>query len=233
MTIPAKFIERYEQQLAEIANNPALIIDRQLRYDVGHHPATYIDCECAFAAEQLARCPTVKTILDVGSYRHFILGLLAHYQVATVDVREREPATSNETVTTCDAKSLDTVATGRFDAVISLCALEHFGLGRYGDDVDLDAYKKALKEMVRVLRPDGILIFTTHVTRGATSLGFNAHWIFNYEALVGMCKGLGLTLHEERFIKHSEGQFCSLEEVVASSYPVWDVYCGCFQKIAT
>ena len=44
---------------------------------------------------------------------------------------------------------------GAFDAVVTLSSIEHFGLGRYGDAMDLDADRAAAAEMRRVLRPGG------------------------------------------------------------------------------
>ena len=114
------------------------------RYDDGSHPDTYVDSECSFAAHFLGKMmqkdhmPRYPKLLDVGSYRHFILGLLAHYHVTTVDVREHKAATDHETTVTCDAKKLE-LPDKNFDAVVSLCGVEHFGLGRYGDAFDLDA----------------------------------------------------------------------------------------------
>ena len=108
-------------------------------------------------------------ILDIGSYRHFILGLLAHYNVTTVDIRCRKSILENETIVTCDAKALQS-SDNYFDAVVSLECLPHLGLLRYGDDFDLDGDIKAFKEMIRVLKPGGLLIFSTAITGGEPSL---------------------------------------------------------------
>ena len=45
-----------------------------------------------------------------------------------------------------------------FHLVLSLCTLEHLGLGRYGDTLDFEADDKAFREMMRVLKPGGHLI---------------------------------------------------------------------------
>jgi ubiquinone/menaquinone biosynthesis C-methylase UbiE len=94
-----------------------------------------------------------SNILDIGSYRHFILGLLSHYEVTTLDIRERKSNLVNENIVTCDAKAL-LFADNSFDSVLSLEALPHFGLCRYGDEFDLDADIKAFNEMIRVLPED-------------------------------------------------------------------------------
>ena len=191
----------------------------------GPHPENFIDYECAFAACHIQRSRPQR-ILDVGSYRHFILGLLAHYPVTTIDVRHRKTIGENEVLITCDAKKL-TSPDDSFDLVLSLCTLEHLGLGRYGDEFDLEADQKAFREMIRVLKPGGSLIFTTTITRANPSVAFNAHRIYNYPMLRAFCSGL--TCAEERFYSHQQRGFCALEEVTDKP-KWWDVYCGCWKK---
>lgn len=195
-------------------------------FESGDHPQNFVDHQCAFAAFHIRRAKPEK-ILDIGSYRHFILGLLAHYSVTNIDVRPRNPSAENEAVLTCDAKRL-TLPDHSFDLVVSLCALEHFGLGRYGDEFDPGADQKAFAEMVRVLRPGGSLIFTTTLTRAAPSIAFNAHRIYSLSMLQSFCAGL--TSAEERFYSHEKKEFCSFQEVTDKPR-WWDIYCGCWKKV--
>ncbi len=226
IVVPGEFRARYERNLAELRKTPRdFSVSRDLHYDIGVHPDEYIDFECAFAARQIGtRHP--QAILEVGSYRHFVLGLLAHFQVTTIDVRSRRPIVENEIVITCDAKKID-LPDASFDAVVSLCALEHFGLGRYGDEFDLEADHKAFREMIRVLKPEGALIFTTTITRARPSVSFNAHRIYSYEMIRAFCAGL--TCLEEKFYSHTLRAFCPMEQVTAQM-GAWDVYCGCWEK---
>lgn len=226
LNVPKDFKCQYNRQLNELRkNNRGFKVFQAFYYDVGSHPQSYADFECAFAARNLAK-KNPKTVLDIGSYRHFVVGLLASYKVTTLDIRKRESSLDNETVLTSDAKQLN-IRSDSFDAIVSLCALEHFGLGRYGDGFDPDADEKAFEEMVRVLKPGGILVFTTTITRAAPALAFNAHRIYDYEMIRALCEGLELS--EEKFFSHKMGKLCSLEQV--SNLPaVWDVYCGCWIK---
>ena len=226
ISIPVEFRKQYRLHLNELRkDNRGFRVFKEFRYDAGDHPASYIDFECMFAARHIAR-KDPASILDIGSYRHFILGLLAHYRVTTIDVRERERTLTNETVLTCDGKRLD-IPTDSFDAVVSLCSLEHFGLGRYGDEFDLDADKKAFNEMTRVLRPGGILIFTTTITRSNPCIVFNTQRIYNHEMIKSLCDGLNL--EEEKVFSNRTGRFCSLQQVV-NLPKAWDLYCGCWLK---
>lgn len=65
------------------------------------------------------------------------------------------------------------------DSVESLSCLhvvEHIGLGRYGDPIDPDGYKKAIGELARVLAQGGYLYFSTPI--GKSAIYFNAHRVF-------------------------------------------------------
>jgi SAM-dependent methyltransferase len=222
--IPPEFKRQYKHHLAYLKQTSDNVFE-DLQYNADDHPVSWVDFECAFAASNIAKNNTVS-ILDIGSYRHFILGLQATHKVTTLDVRNRKPATGNEIVITCDAKNLE-IPNDSFDLIVSLCSLEHFGLGRYGDAFDLDADKKAFNEMIRVLKPGGRLIFTTTINRGSPSIVFNAHRIYNYEMIRAFCDGL--KCFEENFFSHKMGSNCSLEQV--TNLPnTWDVYCGCWIK---
>ena len=65
-----------------------------------------------------------------------------------------------------------------------------FGLGRYGDEVDIDADVKSFNEMVRVLKPGGILIFLASITKGEPVIFFNRCRIYNYEMIQKLCEGM-------------------------------------------
>jgi SAM-dependent methyltransferase len=226
MSLPKAIDREYEKNLAQLKKEPGdfYVFEERLK-EGGRHPANFIDIECAFAADHLRRF-NPGNVLDVGSYRLFILGLLANFPITTIDVRSRQPLSSSETILTGDAKKIN-LPDHCFDAVLSLCALEHFGLGRYGDEFDLHADQKAFAEMIRVLKPGGRLIFTTTIHRAQPSIAFNAHRIYTYEMLRSFCRGL--TFREEKFYSHRQKGFCPLAEVT-TDLRWWDVYCGCWEK---
>ncbi|MBU1863855.1 MAG: class I SAM-dependent methyltransferase [Candidatus Omnitrophica bacterium] len=220
------FKREYEQNYQKLKQNESRFqVFKEFYYDSGEHPMSHIDFECAFASRHLKRS-NPSMILDVGSYRAFILGLLANYSITTIDIRERLPVVENEIIINCDAKSLQ-LPDASVDAVVSLCALEHFGLGRYGDTFDFEGDRKAFKEMIRVLKPGGILIFSTTITRAMPSIVFNAHRIYNYDMIQTFCNGL--TPVEENFYSCSLNNLCSLEQITKKSLQ-WDVYLGCWKK---
>ena len=224
--IPAEFRKEYNRRLNFLLKESGdFNVFRDFQYDAGDHPGTYMNFECEFAARHL-RMSNPTTVLDIGSHRLFVLGLLAGYKVTTLDVRPRESRLENETIVTSDAKQLD-IASDSFDMVVSLCTLEHFGLGRYGDEFDLDGDKKAFKEMIRVLKPGGRVVFSTTVTRSTPSLAFNAHRIYSHRMIRAFCEKLECV--EEGFFSNETGSGCSHEQVTDEPAR-WDVYCGCWMK---
>ena len=60
--------------------------------------------------------------------------------------------------------------------------VEHIGLGRYGDLVDYDGDLKAMRELRRVLKPNGNLLFVVPV--GKPKIMFNAHRVYSYEQII-------------------------------------------------
>lgn len=206
-------------------NKRNFIIVGEFFYDAGDHPKNFVDFECQFAAMHLARLKPAS-ILDVGSYRWFLLGLLSGYRVDTLDVRAVESELQNEKVIVSDAKKL-CIADGSYAVVTSLCAIEHFGLGRYGDAIDQDADLTAIREMIRVLEPGGHLIFSTTYTSGKPLLIFNGHRIYNIEMIHNMLNGLELI--EEKFYSHQLGSYCN-QKSVSTPPKEWDIYMGCWRK---
>ena len=84
------------------------------------------------------------------------------------------------------------------DSLSCLHALEHFGLGRYGDPINVDGYKHGLVNMASILKPGGI--FYLSVPTGFERVEFNAHRIFNPISLVEFTESLDLSLSELAWI---------------------------------
>lgn len=61
--------------------------------------------------------------------------------------------------------------------------MEHFGLGRYGDPIEPDAWEKALKSFQRVLKQNGKLYLSVPVGK-ANKLCFNAHRVYNPHTII-------------------------------------------------
>jgi hypothetical protein len=70
------------------------------------------------------------------------------------------------------------------DSLSCLHALEHFGLGRYGDPVRFDGHLRGFANLARMLQPEGTLYLSVPI--GAQRIEFNAHRVFGVAGLVDM-----------------------------------------------
>jgi len=76
---------------------------------------------------------------------------------------------------------------GEFSSVSCLHVIEHIGLGRYGDLLDSKGDLNAIKELQRVVRPDGQLLLVVPV--GRPRIVFNAHRIYSFRQIKDQFKG--------------------------------------------
>ncbi len=158
-----------------------------------------------YASNALARIGA-REVHDVASHRSWLLGLAAGLTVHTVDIRPPEAAAEHEVFHRGVAEDLP-FESGTVDCVTSLSAIEHFGLGSYGDPLDPEADVKAAAEIVRVLRPGGHLVLTTLCTgRPEWYVVFNARRVYSLERVGELFRGLELvdgafySMRDRRFI---------------------------------
>jgi len=222
-----KFKKQYKKVLNVQSNYK---VHKMFRNESNKHPSNYKSFECGFVTDCLKKIKP-KTILDIGSYRNYLLGLSAYYNVISVDVRPKVKVSVNENIVVKNVKNLDlfenTKLFEKSDVILSLSSIEHFGLGRYGDEIDLDADKKAFEQFKKVLKPGGYLIFTTTIKKGEPEVCFNAHRIYNINIIHNFCRSFKCI--DEKFYSKSKNQFCEFEDIT-SKEKTWDVYMGCWVK---
>lgn len=145
---------------------------------VEHHPGA-VDLllvnerivEQPFVFAALGRLAPASRVLDVGGAESTValsLAALGH-RVTVVDPRPVPVAHPGIAHRQC---TLEELGEGeRFDAVVALSAIEHFGLGHYGAAGPDDAARldlRAMEQMGRLLEPGGFLVLT--VPFGAASV---------------------------------------------------------------
>lgn len=79
------------------------------------------------------------------------------------------------------------------DSLSCLHALEHFGLGRYGDPIDPEGFKHGLVNMSHLLQKGGR--FYLSVPIGLERVVFNANRVFDPRTIVRIADEQGLKLH--------------------------------------
>ena len=126
------------------------------------------------------------SILDIGCTVLFT-GIMSQFRpTVSVDVRPVQSALPGLTNVKGDITALNFPDSSQ-ECIVSLCVIEHIGLGRYGDRLDPLGARKAAREMLRVLKPGGHLLLSTLV--GRPCLAFNAHRIFSVEEFLSMFPG--------------------------------------------
>jgi hypothetical protein len=129
--------------------------------------------------------------VDIGSrIDGFVAHLLAFRAVEVIDIRPLTSQVAGLSFIQADASSLDGIPDGSIPSLSCLHAIEHFGLGRYGDPIDADACFKGLRAIQRVLAPGGRLYLSAPI--GVERVEFNAQRIFAPSTFIRHLTGLRL-----------------------------------------
>ncbi|MBQ6588685.1 MAG: DUF268 domain-containing protein [Butyrivibrio sp.] len=127
----------------------------------------------------------LKHIYDIGSR---VDGYISHLlsmgiEVTMIDIRPLNYQVEGLSFIQGNATELTDIAESSIDNLSCLHALEHFGLGRYGDPMDYNGWKKALSHYKRVIKPRGNLVLSVPVGKTQRAC-FNAHRIFRPMTIV-------------------------------------------------
>jgi len=130
-----------------------------------------------------------KRHVDVGSrVDGFVAHVAAFRDIDVLDIRPLQNKTHNISFKQADFMSeLPTDLNESTDSLSCLHALEHFGLGRYGDPVSPDGYLTGLENLYSVLKPGGYLYFSVPI--GPQRTEFNAQRVFSVEYLMKLFEG--------------------------------------------
>ena len=124
-----------------------------------------------------------KEHVDISSSLYFSGIVSAFKPVRFYDFR---PAKLNLSDLTSDKANLLNLPfeNSSINSLSCMHTVEHIGLGRYGDEIDPEGDLKAAKELSRVVRPGGSLLFVVPV--GKPRIQFNAHMVYSYDMVIGM-----------------------------------------------
>lgn len=134
--------------------------------------------------------------LDVGSRLDgFVANVASFREIEVLDVRQLNSTNDSIKFRSVDLTDLNAVRAqniGCFDSLSCLHALEHFGLGRYGDALTADGWKLGLLSFSELLEPAGLLYVSTPV--GVERVDFNANWVFDPRSIISVAREHGLEL---------------------------------------
>lgn len=129
--------------------------------------------------------------LDVGSrIDGFVAHLLCFRDVEVVDIRPLNSQVPGLSFLQADIMSSAPTGLAPADSVSCLHALEHFGLGRYGDPLSPEGWRQGLRQLASLVAPGGRLYLGVPIGRPAVE--FNAQRIFHPLQMVEAATELGL-----------------------------------------
>jgi len=139
--------------------------------------------------------------VDVGSrVDGFVAHVASFREIEVFDIRPQPaPAHPQIRFVQADLMQLDGGLEGCCDSVSCLHALEHFGLGRYGDPIDPKGFERGLENMAALLRRDGI--FYLSVPIGLERVEFNGQRVIDPRAMIELAMANSLELRELKVIR--------------------------------
>jgi Caenorhabditis protein of unknown function, DUF268 len=160
--------------------------------------------------------------IDVGSrFDGFVAHVASFREITVLDIRPMKQKIRNVDFIQADLmKDVPARLVESCDSLSCLHALEHFGLGRYGDAVRWDGYRVGLYNMLTMLQPGGKLYLSVPI--GPQRIEFNAHRVFSLGHLLHLFSG---RLRVDRFsFVNDDGD---LHENVVLDRERVDRNCGC------
>ena len=140
--------------------------------------------------------------VDIGSR---IGGFVAHIastrEIEVFDIRPLQRNIPNVVFTQADMTIPDRRLVDYCDSISCLHALEHFGLGRYGDRLSAFGYEVALKNMVNYLKTGGHLYLSLPI--GIERVEFNSHRVFHPLTIIECAENLHLKLVKSIIVRNN------------------------------
>jgi hypothetical protein len=148
-------------------------------------------------------------LLDSGSKFSEVLSFSKYFQTVFTECRNGvehgkifEIPGLDMSVLNCEAQMLDKVINAKsINVVTSLHALEHFGLGRYGDTIDYFGDQKGLAMFNKILKQGGNLVLSVPFSiHDSPRIEFNNQRVYNYKTIDKMLESSGFQKLDQWFI---------------------------------
>jgi len=137
-----------------------------------------------YVAQQIYKA-NPKKHLDIGSLTHgFVAHVASFREIELIDIRPIHSKVKNIVFRQADLIQLPEDLKEYCDSISSLHALEHFGLGRYGDPIDYEGHLKGIENITQILKSGGRFYFSVPI--GPQRVEFNAHRVFSVEYLINI-----------------------------------------------
>jgi hypothetical protein len=163
--------------------------------------------------------------VDIGSRTDgFVAHVAAFREIEVFDIREQHSKVTNIVFKKADLTQLPPELINYCDSISSLHALEHFGLGRYGDTIDYFGYLKAIQNITTILQTGGTFYFSVPI--GEQRIEFNAHRVFAVQYLLDLFKDT-FTLNSFSYVDDKGDLFENVELTPSGIANNFNCYYGC------
>lgn len=157
--------------------------------DEGGSTKTHYFHQDLWVAQQIFKDNPINHV-DVGSrVDGFVAHIASFRRIEVLDVRPINNQIENISFGQADLMKEGASKTNYCDSLSCLHAIEHFGLGRYGDPIDINGHVKGIENLHKMLKKAGILYLSMPI--GSQRIEFNAHRVFDLTYL--------LCLFEDKF----------------------------------
>ena len=144
-----------------------------------------------------------KRHIDIGSrIDGFVAHVASYRSIDVFDIRPIQSKIPNVNFYQTDLMNDNFKIQNSCDSLSCLHTIEHFGLGRYGDQINNNGYVLGLKNMTKLISPGGIFYLSTPV--GKEKVEFNANWIFNPIRILEIVQKEGFHLSEFFILKNGK-----------------------------
>lgn len=181
-----KFIE------AVFLDSPLYNLPVKLVGDSSGDPREFLNHYSAYGfwlANKLKASSTGKdktSILDVGSPKMINAILSAEHDITAVVLADCKDSITNIKYVYHDVTEPLPFEDSLFDMFTSTVSLPLIGLARYGDKLDANSLVKFIRELDRVMKPDGELILS--MCLGPNILAFNNGWFLDISTIQKLFK---------------------------------------------
>jgi hypothetical protein len=164
--------------------------------------------------------------VDVASRIDGFVGSVASFRkIEVLDVRPL-PQSEHKNIKFTQADVMKPMTIGQTDSLSCLHAIEHFGLGRYMDPIDINGHKKGIHNLVQLVKPGGRLYISFPIGK-QDEVHFNAHRIFHPKSIFEI-KSIAENMKLVRFDYEGDNRDLHLNVSVDSSVGKTNYGCGIY-----
>lgn len=116
----------------------------------------------------------------------FVAHIASFMQVEVFDIRKLDVSIYNIKFVEVDFMVLKPQMENYTSSISCLHSIEHFGLGRYNDKIDVDGHLKGIETIYKILKIGGVFYFSVPI--GPQRIEFNSQRVFSMKYLMSILK---------------------------------------------